>query len=158
MLSLVTATVAAAFPVLVVWAGAVDAVSRTIPNSVAMMLAVCFCLFAASTGLSLRDVGTHFLCAASILVGGYILFYFSLLGGGDAKLLAGSALWFGFDQLLPFLASVALAGGALSLCLAAGHVIRAALGFSATDGRAVPFGVAIAAAVLAVLPEWIISF
>ena len=39
------------------------------------------------------------------------------LGGGDAKLLAAASLWVGPDQLLPFVALVAVFGGVLALIL-----------------------------------------
>jgi Flp pilus assembly protein protease CpaA len=109
MHSEVTATAAAAFPVLVVWAGAVDAVSRSIPNAVVATLAACFAVFAVAAGLPARDVSEHLLCAFAVLACGFVLFSISVLGAGDAKLLAGAALWFGFDKILPFIASVAFA-------------------------------------------------
>ncbi len=51
--SSLTATAAAALPVLVVWAGAVDVVTRAIPNKVVMALAACFGFFAATAHLPL---------------------------------------------------------------------------------------------------------
>src|SRR6516162_7232186 len=38
-------------------------------------------------------------------------------GGGDAKLAAATALWLGFDHLLPYLLYASLLGGALSVGL-----------------------------------------
>ncbi len=115
--SLLTATAASALPVLMVWAGAVDILTRAIPNRVTMTLAACFGLFAGASGLPLQQVAAHALCAIAVLAFGYFLYSRSWFGGGDAKLLAAAALWFGFDALLPFLAATALAGGVLALCL-----------------------------------------
>jgi len=126
--------------------------------AVVLSLAVCFVLFAAMAGLPVLDAGAHVLCAVTILAGGFVLFYLSLLGGGDAKLLASAALWFGFDQLLPFLASVALAGGVLSLAYMAANAMRTEFGWPFSDTRSVPYGAAIAAGALAVLPDWLASF
>ena len=39
------------------------------------------------------------------------------IGGGDAKLAAATALWFGFDYLLDYLVYASLFGGALTLLL-----------------------------------------
>ena len=39
------------------------------------------------------------------------------IGGGDAKLAAATALWFGFDHLLDYLLYASLFGGALTLVL-----------------------------------------
>jgi prepilin peptidase CpaA len=61
-----------------------------------------------------------------------------MLGGGDVKLLAASALWTGSAALLPFLTATALAGGLLAAVF---------LVFARRGGRrvALPYGVAIAA-------------
>ena len=48
-----------------------------------------------------------------------VLFGLNLVGGGDAKLLAASALWIGYEQLVPFLLYVTIFGGALALLLLA---------------------------------------
>ena len=39
------------------------------------------------------------------------------IGGGDAKLAAATALWFGFDFLLDYLVYASLFGGVLTLVL-----------------------------------------
>jgi prepilin peptidase CpaA len=158
MHSEVTATAAAVFPVLVVWAGAVDAVSRSIPNAVVATLAACFAVFAVAAGLPARDVSEHLLCAFAVLACGFVLFSISVLGAGDAKLLAGAALWFGFDKILPFIASVAFAGGLLALAYLAANALRVHFGWPSSDVRTVPYGAAIAAGALAVLPDWLAAF
>jgi prepilin peptidase CpaA len=158
MVSPMAATAAAAFPVLVVWAGAVDTLTRSIPNSVVAALAAGFALFAMTAGLTILDAVAHLLCAFGILACGFALYRFSLLGGGDAKLTAGAALWFGFDQLLPFLESVALAGGVLSLAYIAANAMLTSLGWPLAGTRQVPYGAAIAAGALAVLPDWLAAY
>jgi prepilin peptidase CpaA len=155
--SSLTTTAASALPVLMVWAGAVDIVTRAIPNTVVLLLAACFGLFAAAGGMGFVQIAAHLACACAVLIFGFLLFSRSMIGGGDAKLLAAAALWFGFDNLLPFLAGTALAGGVLSLaCLAAGAV-RAQLGQETALARTIPYGAAIMAGALAVLPEWLAS-
>jgi prepilin peptidase CpaA len=158
MFSPVSGMVAAALPVLLVWAGAVDALTSSIPNALVVLLAVCFALFAGATGISATAIFTHILCAGTILIGGFVLFSFSLLGGGDAKLLASAALWFGFENLLPFLASVALAGGALAATYLAADAIRAQFGLPLERPSTIPYGAAIATGALAVLPDWLAAF
>jgi prepilin peptidase CpaA len=157
MVPLATATAAATFPVLLVWAGAVDVVTRSIPNTVVAVLAASFAGFAVFAGLPIIEVFAHFCCACIVLAGGFVLFFYSLLGGGDAKLLAGAALWFGFENILPFLAAVALAGGLLTLIYIAATALRNQ--FQEVSGRlTIPYGAAIAAGALAVLPDWIARF
>ena len=158
MFSPVTALAAATLPVLLVWAGAVDAVTRSIPNSIVLLLAACFGFIAAVAGITPAEIFTHFVCACAILAGGFVLFSHSLLGGGDAKLLASAALWFGFDNILPFLSAVALAGGVMTVAYLAANAMKAQLGLSCRRCSTVPYGAAIAAGALAILPDWLAAF
>ncbi len=153
-----TATAAAALPVLLVWAGAVDIFTRAIPNAVVLLLAACFALFAVAAGMPLFQIAAHAACASVVLLFGFLLFSTSLIGGGDAKLLAAASLWFGFDSLLPFLAGTAIAGGVLSLAYLAFSAARVGLGQESALARTVPYGAAIAAGALQVLPDWLASF
>jgi prepilin peptidase CpaA len=156
--SLLTATAASALPVIMVWAGAVDILTRAIPNRVTMTLAACFGLFAGASGLPLAEVAAHALCAIAVLAFGYFLYSQSWFGGGDAKLLAAAALWFGFDALLPFLAATALAGGVLSLAWLALGAAKAQFGLDGAQTRTIPYGAAMATGALAILPDWIAAF
>ena len=151
------ATAAAALPVILVWAAAVDVLTRAIPNTVVLLLAVCFALFAVAAGMPPTKIGGHMICACVVLVFGFWLFSRSMMGGGDAKLLAAASLWFGFETLLPFLAATALAGGVLSLTYLAFSAAKVGLGQKASIARTVPYGAAIAAGGLAVIPDWLAS-
>lgn len=148
-------TPAAVLPVLLVWAAAVDIVTRAIPNTVVLLLAACFGVFALAAGMPALQVVAHLACAGTVLVFGFFLFSRGLIGGGDAKLLAAAALWFGFDSLLPFLAATALAGGVLSLAWLAISAASIQLGRETALARTVPYGAAIAAGALAILPDWL---
>jgi prepilin peptidase CpaA len=91
--------------------------------------------------------------AAVALAAGYVLFHFGLVGGGDAKLLAAAALYFGVAQL-PFLAAaVVLIGGAVAvgyLVFRPRHAMRGLTHRGRSEGSAVgiPYGVAISAGAL----------
>jgi prepilin peptidase CpaA len=152
------ATAAAALPVLLVWAAAVDILTRAIPNSVVLLLTGAFGLFAGTAGMTAAHIMDHAVCAGAVLTFGFLLFSRSLLGGGDAKLLAAASLWFGFETLLPFLAATALAGGVLSLGCLAFSAARVRLGQGTVIARDIPYGAAIAAGGLAVLPDWLAAF
>jgi prepilin peptidase CpaA len=52
-----------------------------------------------------------------VLVVTFGLFARGLLGGGDAKLAAATALWLGFEHLPAYLLLAALLGGALTLAI-----------------------------------------
>jgi prepilin peptidase CpaA len=156
--SSLTATAAAALPVLLVWAAAVDFLTRSIPNAVILLLVAFFGLFAIAAGMPLSQIAAHMGCAYAVLACGFLLFSRAMIGGGDAKLLAAASLWFGFEGLLPFLAATALAGGMLSLAYLTVSAVKVGLGQEAALARTVPYGAAIAAGALAVLPDWLASF
>lgn len=136
---------------------AVDIFTRAIPNRVVLLIAACFGAFALADGMPLPQIAAHAACAAAALAVGFLLYSQRLFGGGDAKLLAAAALWFGFDSLLPFLAVTALAGGALSLGHLAAGLAGAQMGLIASPLRTIPYGAAMAAGALAIFPEWLLS-
>ena len=91
--------------------------------------------------------------AALVLAAGFVLFHRGWLGGGDAKLLAASALWAGAAHLGTLLAVTALGGGALALALKApiaaplhAHWHRVAPDIA----QPMPYGVAVAGGMIAV--------
>ena len=57
----------------------------------------------------------HLAAAAVVLAVAFVFFSQGWIGGGDAKLAAATALWFGFDHLLDYLLYASLFGGALTL-------------------------------------------
>jgi prepilin peptidase CpaA len=158
MLTSLPAMAAALLPVLLVWAGAVDLLTRSIPNSIVLFLSGGFVLFAGVEGLSFVQIVAHAVCALIVLVFGFALFSRSLIGGGDAKLLSAAALWLGFGHLLPLLAGTALAGGVLSLAFLAAHGLRFKGRPVLLQAQTIPYGAAIAAGALAAIPEWVSAF
>jgi prepilin peptidase CpaA len=149
---------AAILPILTVWAGALDVFTRSIPNVTVSMLGGGFLIFAAAAGFNVPFILAHAACAIFVLGVSLILYFRKLIGGGDAKLLACAALWFGFENLLAFLTWTALSAGALAVAFliadAASPRTREYTGWS---GR-FPFGAAIAAGALIVFPDWFVSF
>lgn len=105
------------FPALVILGGVYDLTTMTIPNWISVALLGAFIPVALMVGLSWQDMAVALGLGFAALVIGIALFAFKVLGGGDAKIMAASALWLGLSGILPFLAVTALAGGALSLLL-----------------------------------------
>jgi prepilin peptidase CpaA len=105
------------FPLLMIVAGAGDALSLRIPNWLTLTIFAAFFPLAFATGMPLAVFGFHVLTAVVLFVVGFMLFSAGLFGGGDAKLLAAAGIWFGSSQALPFLVFTVLAGGALALCV-----------------------------------------
>lgn len=138
-----------------------DARSLRIPNTLSLALLVAFVPTALVAGLSLEGIAWHLGVAVAVLAVGFALFAFGLFGGGDAKLLAACALWVGYEQIFWFLGAVVLVGGVLSVFVI---LLRKGLGMWPTwlvrsakglfeQNKAVPYGIAIAAGALIVLPR-----
>jgi prepilin peptidase CpaA len=105
------------FPLLMIIAGAGDALSFRIPNWLTLLIAIVFFPMALLTGMAWADIGVHLMVGAAMFLAGFILFSLGLFGGGDAKLLAAAGLWLGWPHLMPFLVMTAFAGGVLALCV-----------------------------------------
>jgi prepilin peptidase CpaA len=77
--------------------------------------------------MGLHDFLMHLGAGATVLVVAFGCFAMGWVGGGDAKVAAGVALWFGFDHLLNYLLYASLLGGALTLLLLQFQAMAAAL-------------------------------
>jgi prepilin peptidase CpaA len=133
----------------------------TISNRLSLALAGGFFLLTLIIGMSLSAIGMHVAAAAVVLVVAFGLFSQGWIGGGDAKLAAATALWFGFDHLLDYMIYASLFGGALTLVIIQFRKLplpailarqRWILRLHET-GAGVPYGIALAAAALAVYPK-----
>ena len=149
------------FPALMAIAASSDLLTMTISNRLSLALAGGFFLLMIVTGMSLHAAGMHVAAAAIVLVVAFVFFSQGWIGGGDAKLAAATALWFGFDYLLDYLIYASLFGGALTLAIIQfrkiplpamlarqGWILR----LHETDAG-IPYGIALAAAALAVYPK-----
>src|SRR5215475_8790967 len=91
------------FPAMMAFAASSDLLTMTISNRVSLILVGGFFALALITGLSMTDVLWHLAAAATVLLVAFGFFARGWIGGGDAKLAAATALWLGFDHLLPYL-------------------------------------------------------
>lgn len=99
------------------FAGAMDLFTMTIPNRITVALVLAFALAAILAPLGWASLASHVGAGFLMLVIGILMFSQGWLGGGDAKLLAGAALWFGFEGLLQYLVLVSIAGGLLVMAI-----------------------------------------
>jgi prepilin peptidase CpaA len=138
-----------------------DLASFTIPNFLQTALIGAFILFAASVHLTLPALGWHLLAGFVGLSAGFALFALGYIGGGDAKLFAAVALWLGFHDLGSFALTASVFGGLLTLTLlmlrqwplpAMVSRLRWIGRLHATDAG-IPYGVALAAGALVILPH-----
>jgi prepilin peptidase CpaA len=153
------------FPALMAFAAASDLFTMTISNRVSLALAAGFLALALLTGMGLHDILTHFGAGAAVLVVAFACFAMGWIGGGDAKLAAGAALWFGFGHLLNYLLYASLFGGALTLLLLQFRRWPLPYQFAGQDwvlklharDSGIPYGIALAIGALMIYPEtdWI---
>lgn len=148
------------FPAVMAFAGAMDLLTMTIPNRITLGLALAFFVAAPIMGLPAEAILMHVAAGALVLAAGIALFAVGGFGGGDAKLLAAGALWIGFDGLLPYLLQVTLFGGLLGIAILL-YRRAPASAWPLPDWAlrlhgpkcGMPYGIAIAAAALAVFPQ-----
>lgn len=108
------------FPFCMAFAAISDMISMTIANRVSLLLVSAFFLLAILAGMPLSEMGTHLAAGSAVLAVTFTLFVIGGMGGGDAKLMAATALWFGFNpSLVEYLATSAILGGVLTLALLA---------------------------------------
>jgi prepilin peptidase CpaA len=153
------------FPAMMAFAASSDLFTMTIANRVSLILIGGFGFLAVMIGMSATDVLWHVGAGASVLVVAFTLFTFGWIGGGDAKLAAATALWFGFtNYLFDYLIYSSILGGVLTLLLIQFRMLPLPHVLVGRDwierlhrrGGGIPYGIALAAAALLVYPhtEW----
>ena len=92
----------------------------------------------------------HLASFAIVFAGGVLLFSLGWLGGGDVKLFAASAAWFGLADLAWFVAAVLMTGALLAIMMMGGRLILSpGKGWrTVKTNRSIPYGVAIATAAI----------
>jgi prepilin peptidase CpaA len=149
------------FPGLMAFAASSDLVTMTISNKVSLALVGGFLLVAGASGLNGSDIAMHLAAGGTVLLLGFTCFACGWIGGGDAKLAAGTALWLGFEGLLPYLFVASLVGGGLTLLMLKFRQLPLPRLLQGQDwaerlhrkDAGVPYGVALAAAALLIYPE-----
>lgn len=149
------------FPALMSYSAASDLITMKIYNSVSLALIAGFVVFAWGVGLPLETVGWHFACGALVLLITFTLFAIGQIGGGDAKLAAATAVWFGFPHVMEYGLLSSVLGGGLTLGLLAlrrwpapKFVRETPWLFRLHNPKiGVPYGIALAAAALVIYPE-----
>jgi prepilin peptidase CpaA len=99
------------------FAAASDLFTMTISNRVSLALAAGFLALALLSGMGAQDILINMGAGAAVLVLAFACFAMGWIGGGDAKVAAAAALWFGFAHLLDYLVYASLFGGVLTLLL-----------------------------------------
>jgi len=139
----------AALALILLWIAWVDSRTYTISNRINLTVAALGLVYWWSIALPLwPDGAVRVGVAAAVFALFAIAFYVGMMGGGDVKLAAALALWFSPEGTLRFIVFMSLAGGVLTLIVAALHKWRG------KEGRPeVPYGIAIAAGGLWLLAQ-----
>jgi len=153
------------FPALMAFAAASDLFTMTISNRISLVLAAGFLVLAVAGGMGFSEIFSHLGAGAAVLVVAFCCFTMGWVGGGDAKIAAAAALWFGFAHLMNYLLYASIFGGALTLLLL--QFRQWPLPYALT-GQAwllrlhaketgIPYGIALALGALLIYPEteWI---
>ncbi|GAA4127992.1 prepilin peptidase [Aminobacter aganoensis] len=140
------------FPFCMVYSAVSDTMSMTIANRVPLLLLGVFLVVAPLTGMAWVDIGMHLAAGALLLTVTFAMFALGGMGGGDAKLIAASAVWMGLGMpLMQYLLVSAVFGGMLTLAILAfrssvlAHITSQNMflrNFS-KDAGGVPYGIAL---------------
>jgi prepilin peptidase CpaA len=150
------------FPFCMAFAAVSDLLFMTIANRVAVVLVVTFAVVAPLTGMDWATFGMHFAAGGAVLAATFALFAMGGMGGGDAKLLAATALYLGMStQLVQYLVVSSFLGGLLTLAILVlrksplsvivGHNLFLR---NLTDAKAgIPYGIALGVGGLITYPQ-----
>jgi prepilin peptidase CpaA len=141
-----------AFTILLLASVVSDARSYRIPNWAPLALSALFLIAVALSGRPILSYWPHLATGAGVLAAGFVLYRFTGLGAGDAKLAGAVALWAGLPGLYPltFLLTLMMTILALALVIVrrvpAGSALRPKV---FQKGAPVPLGIAIGFAAIA---------
>lgn len=91
-----------------------DATTMTIPNWISLLLIGSFLILSPFIMTSWSMFGEHVLVGTSVFLFGFAMFAGGLFGGGDAKLMAATSLWWQWPDLLFYIVWSAIAGGIIA--------------------------------------------
>jgi prepilin peptidase CpaA len=149
------------FPATMAFAASSDLLTMTISNRVTLTLLAGFFALALVTGMNHQELLSHIGAGLAVLAVTFVFFARGWIGGGDAKLAAVTALWFGFDQLLDYALYASLLGGVLTIAMLRFRLVPLPEMLARQEwlmrlhrrDSGVPYGIALAAAALLIYPE-----
>lgn len=155
-----------AFIIVVIFASAMfmaafkDATTMTIPNWISLFLIGGFFAVIPFMWPGWTDFGTHLLVGLTFFLAGFAMFAFGWLGGGDAKLMAATGLWWQWVDASSYILTTTLLGAALAIFLMLGRkfipasILQSPWAYKMfKDEKKMPYGIALAAGALITLPQ-----
>ena len=152
----------AIFAACMVWAAVNDLRTMKIPNLCVLALLATFAVVVVPfSDLTWVALGDHLVVMVGLLVIGFALFMFNVLGAGDGKLMAATALWLGPSASFDFVVYTTALGGllALGVLMLRGSLLPVRLATHPIivrmqdNSRTIPYGMAIAPGALLALPS-----
>ena len=150
------------FPAIMAFAASSDLVSMTIGNRLQLALCALFIIIAVFYGFTWHMWVSHVMAFMVVLAFSFVCFARGWIGGGDAKLVACTALWFGFTpELYAYLLYSTLFGGALTMGMLYYRTLNlpkvlAGQGWALrlhNEKEGIPYGIALAASALLTYPD-----
>ena len=149
------------FPALMAFSASSDIFSMKISNRVSLALAAGYPVLAFAVGVPPGAILMNIGCGAAVLILTFFMFTRGWIGGGDAKLAAATAPWLGWALMLDYGLIASVVGGALTLAILFARRTPLPAWAERLDwvarlhhpGNGVPYGVALAAAGLALYPS-----
>jgi len=132
----------------------------TIPNWLSLALIAGFVVVQPFVFTGWAELGTHLAVGATFFLVGFGMFAFGWLGGGDAKLMAATALWLTWPDAVQYVFWTTLFGAGLAIFLLAGRryipvrVLTSEWAYAMfRDEKKMPYGIALAAGALMAFPK-----
>lgn len=139
------------FSLLMAMAAFKDAATMTIPNWISLAIVGAFVIAIPFTWQGLPLLLEHLSVGLVFFLAGFAMFAFGWLGGGDAKLMAATALWWTWPDSVVYIFYTAIAGGALALFLLIGRKYVPVRVLTSSwahmmfkDEKKMPYGIALA--------------
>lgn len=137
-----------------------DATTMTIPNWISLFLICGFFIVIPFVWPGLSEFGSHLLVGLAFFLTGFVMFAFGWLGGGDAKLMAATGLWWQWPDAILYILYTTVIGALLALILIIGRryipvrVLTSQWAYKMfKDEKKMPYGLALAAGALLTLPQ-----
>ena len=137
-----------------------DALTMTIPNWISVLIFFSFLVMTPFVWQGWMVFGEHMLVGVSVFLFGFTVFALGWLGGGDAKLMAATAFWGQWSDLIYYVFYTTMAGAVLAIFILAGrkYMPRAVLSADwiyrlVKDQKQMPYGLALAFGAIVTLPQ-----
>lgn len=137
-----------------------DAAIMKIPNWISLLTAALFFAMVPFAWDGFAVLGEHVLVGLTVFIAGFVMFALGWLGGGDAKLLAATSLWWTWSDVVLYIGYTGILGGVLALILLIGRkyapvwLSTSSWGYGLfKEEKAMPYGLALAGGALLTLPQ-----